>query len=69
MNPLETARSTVSLSRSYEHYFGPRKPVHTLEPVRGTPLWWVLRDGVKHRDFTSLAAARGWLEHVERKTP
>ena len=38
--------------------------VYMLEPARGTPEWHVLKDGRKHRTFTSLTAAKGWLEHV-----
>jgi len=39
-------------------------PFYELKPDHGTPCWWILKDGVKHQTFTSLAAARGWLEHV-----
>jgi hypothetical protein len=37
---------------------------YMLAPARGTPEWHVLKDGRKHRSFTSLMAAKGWLEHV-----
>ena len=35
-----------------------------VDGTRDSPIWWVLKDGRKHRDFTSLMAAKGWLEHV-----
>ena len=38
--------------------------MYLLAPAHGTPEWYVLKDGRKHRTFTSLAAAKGWLEHV-----
>ena len=38
--------------------------LYLLAPAHGTPEWHVLKDGRKHRAFTSLAAAKGWLEHV-----
>jgi hypothetical protein len=38
--------------------------MYMLEPVHGTPEWRVVKDGRGHRTFTSLAAAKGWLEHV-----
>ena len=38
--------------------------LYLLAPAHGTPEWHVLKDGRKHRTFTSLAAAKGWLEHV-----
>jgi hypothetical protein len=37
---------------------------YRLVPAHGTPEWHVEKDGRKHRTFTSLAAAKGWLEHV-----
>ena len=37
---------------------------YMLEPVHGTPEWRVLKDGKRHQTFTSLMAAKGWLEHV-----
>ena len=36
--------------------------VPTTEP--NSPEWNVTKDGRVHRIFTSLAAAKGWLEHV-----
>ena len=38
--------------------------LYMLEPAHGTPEWHVLKDGRKHQTFTSLMAAKGWLEHV-----
>jgi hypothetical protein len=38
--------------------------MYMLEPVYRSPEWRVLKDGRKHRTFTSLAAAKDWLEHV-----
>ena len=38
--------------------------MYMLEPVYGTPEWHVLKDGRHHQRFTSLMAAKGWLEHV-----
>ena len=35
-----------------------------LAPAHGTPEWHVLKDGSPHWSFTSLTAAKGWLEHV-----
>jgi hypothetical protein len=35
-----------------------------LEPVHGTPEWRVLKDRHNHQLFSSLMAAKGWLEHV-----
>ena len=29
-----------------------------------SPEWHVLKNGQRHRTFTSLMAAKGWLEHV-----
>ena len=38
--------------------------MYILKPVRGTPEWDVLKNGRIYRTFTSLMAAKGWLEHV-----
>ena len=38
--------------------------MYMLKPVPGSPEWDVVKNGVKHRSFTSLMAAKGWLEHV-----
>ena len=39
--------------------------VYMLEPVPGTPEWHVTKNGERYyRHFTSLMAAKGWLEHV-----
>ena len=38
--------------------------LYMLVPAHGTPEWHVLKDGRPHRTFTSLMAAKGWLEHV-----
>lgn len=38
--------------------------LYMLAPAHGTPEWHVLKNGRKHRTFTSLMAAKGWLEHV-----
>ena len=35
-----------------------------VDGTRDSPEWHVLKDGRKHRTFTSLMAAKGWLEHV-----
>jgi hypothetical protein len=35
-----------------------------VDGTRDSPEWHVLKDGRVHRTFTSLAAAKGWLEHV-----
>ena len=38
---------------------------YMLAPLFGTNGGWcVLKDGRKHQAFTSLMAAKGWLEHV-----
>ena len=38
--------------------------VYLLVPAHGTPEWYVRKNGVEHRTFTSLMAAKGWLEHI-----
>ena len=38
--------------------------LYMLAPAHGTPEWHVLKNRRKHRTFTSLMAAKGWLEHV-----
>ena len=38
--------------------------LYMLAPAHGTPEWHVLKNGRKHQTFTSLMAAKGWLEHV-----
>jgi hypothetical protein len=38
--------------------------MYMLEPVHGAPEWRVTKDSRPWRTFTSLAAAKGWLEHV-----
>jgi hypothetical protein len=38
--------------------------MYMLVPAPGTPEWHVYKDAHKHRTFTSLMAAKGWLEHV-----
>ena len=38
--------------------------LYMLAPAHGSPEWHVLKDGRKHRTFTSLMAAKGFLEHV-----
>jgi hypothetical protein len=35
------------------------------DPEPGSPCWDVWKDGAKHRGFTSLAAAKAYLDHVE----
>ncbi len=35
-----------------------------VDGTRDSPEWHVMKDGRKHRTFTSLQAAKGWLEHV-----
>ena len=47
-----------------DHCYQVEDVTYMLEPVRGTPEWNVLKDGRKHRTFTSLMAAKGWLEHI-----
>jgi hypothetical protein len=47
-----------------DHCYETDGDTYVIEPVRGTPEWHVLKDGRPHRTFTSLAAAKGWLEHV-----
>ena len=37
---------------------------YMLVPVPGTPEWHVYKDGRRHRTFTSLMAAKGFIEHV-----
>ena len=44
-------------------------PDHCYETDDGTmymlvPEWHIMKDGREYRTFTSLAAAKGWLEHV-----
>jgi hypothetical protein len=46
------------------HCYEVEGAVYMLEPVRGTPEWRVMKDGRLRQTFTSLAAAKGWLEHV-----
>jgi hypothetical protein len=49
--------------------------MYMLVPVRDTREWDVTKNGRIYRTFTSLAAAKGWLEHVlehpesDRPTP
>ena len=38
--------------------------LYMLAPAHGTPEWHVLKDGRKYRTFTSLMAAKGWLEFI-----
>ena len=38
--------------------------MYILKPVPGSPEWDVVKNGRKHQAFTSLMAAKGWLEHV-----
>jgi hypothetical protein len=53
----------ASLEASYEFYFGPRAH-YAFEHVPDTPIWWITKNGVRHRDFTSRYAAQCWLDHV-----
>jgi hypothetical protein len=39
-------------------------PAYEIKPEAGTPLHWVWKDGVKHRDFTSRTGAQAYLDHV-----
>jgi hypothetical protein len=39
---------------------------YTFEHIPDTPIWWIVKDGVRYRDFTSLESAKAWLEHVEK---
>jgi hypothetical protein len=61
---------TMSLHASYEFYFDRRKPmdVYTYEHVPNTPLWRVLRNGEFVQEFTSLAAAKAYVEHVSKNS-
>ena len=47
-----------------DHCYDTDEGMYMLVPVPGTPEWKVTKDGRDHRTFTSLAAAKGWLEHV-----
>ena len=39
--------------------------LYMLEPVAGEPGWHVTKNGERfYRYFTSLTAAKGWLEHM-----
>ena len=38
--------------------------MYMLQPAYGTPEWHVMKDGREYRTFTSLYAAKCWLEHV-----
>lgn len=38
--------------------------MYMIAPIPGSPEWWVMKDGRQHRTFSSLMAAKGWLEHV-----
>ena len=40
------------------------KSAFQVDGTRDSPEWHVIKDGRKHRTFTSLMAAQGWLEHV-----
>ena len=47
-----------------DHCYDTDEGMYMLVPVHGTPEWKVTKDGRDHRTFTSLMAAKGWLEHV-----
>ena len=48
-----------------DHCYEINDDLYMLEPVHGEPGWHVTKNGERHyRYFTSLAAAKGWLEHV-----
>ena len=49
-----------------DHCYDVEGVMYMLAPTteRDSPEWWVMKDGRHHRTFTSLAAAKGWLEHV-----
>ena len=47
-----------------DHCYESDEGMYMLVPVHGTPEWKVTKDGRDHRTFTSLMAAKGWLEHV-----
>ncbi len=40
------------------------KSAFQVDGTRDSPEWHVMKDGRKHRTFTSLTAAKGWLENV-----
>jgi hypothetical protein len=44
---------------------------YEFEPVPDTPLWWIIKNGARYREFTSRYAAQCWLDHVRKhgKTP
>ena len=46
------------------HCYDTDEGIYMLVPVPGTPEWKVTKDGRDHRTFTSLMAAKGFLEHV-----
>ena len=47
-----------------DHCYDVDGVMYMIVPTTGGPEWRILKDGRPHRIFTSLAAAKGWLEHV-----
>jgi hypothetical protein len=47
-----------------DHCYQVEDVTYRLVPEPGTPQWHVEKDGRLYQTFTSLAAAKGWLEHV-----
>jgi hypothetical protein len=39
-------------------------PNYEIKPEPDSPIWWVFKDGVHHRDFTSRTGAQAYLDHV-----
>lgn len=68
MNPRDIGARTASLAASYEFYFGKRTPMTRYEykSVPDTPLTRVVVDGKPAQEFTSLAAAKAWVEHKQK---
>jgi hypothetical protein len=55
----------ASLHASYPFYFGDK---YTYQHVPDTPLWRVLRNGEFVQEFTSLAAAKAYVEYVSKNS-
>ena len=47
-----------------DHCYPVDDDMYQLMPMPGTPQWAVLKNGRHRQTFTSLTAAKGWLEYV-----
>jgi hypothetical protein len=57
-------KNTVNKQITPDHCYQVDDVTYMVVPAPGTREWDVMKNGRRHRTFTSLTAAKGWLEHV-----